>query len=90
VNGRELPPVDLANPVADIGQWLALGENELTIVVPTTMWNYLRSISDQLLNSGGPPLQITDTGLKFPVPLTTDNGLMGSVIITPYTKLSLV
>jgi hypothetical protein len=89
VNSKELPAIDPANPIVDIGSPLRAGQNEVTIVVPSTMWNYLRSISSQLSSSDGPPLQITSTGLRFPVPPTSDNGLVGSVVVTPYTNMIL-
>lgn len=89
INNQSLPPLDINAPTADIGQYLCTGQNTATIIVPTTMWNYLKSISRRLSSSGGPPLQVTSLGINFPTPPRTDNGLVGNVIIQPYSELKL-
>lgn len=85
INDQLLPPVDYAAaPVkADIGKYLKTGDNRILVVVPTTMWNYLRSILDELQNAGLPPL-LTVVG---DVPGQTENGLLGRVEVVPYVNL---
>lgn len=46
VNGERVPAVDLAAPQVDVGPYLQPGLNQVSVVVPTTMWNYIRSIAD--------------------------------------------
>lgn len=45
VNGRLLPPVDVTDPVVDLGPWLRAGRNAVEIEVATTLFNRLRTIS---------------------------------------------
>ena len=80
VNGQRVPPLDYTAPKADIGGYLKEGQNEVVVVVPTTMWNYLRSTFDKLKSSGRPPLYAILGG----TPGLMDNGLIGSVEILPY------
>ncbi len=90
VNGAVMSPLDHADPVVDISSVLRMSSNTVEIRAPTTMWNYLRSLGDQLQSSDGPPLRITSTGLSFPLPpLTEINGLVGTIEIMPYTRLAL-
>jgi hypothetical protein len=88
VNGEKVAPIDPTTGTADIGPYLRDGENELLVVVPTTMWNYLRSIFPDITESGTPPLLSSSTSpMNFPgiVP----NGLVGEVYITPYMSFAL-
>lgn len=75
-----MPPLDYTAPKADIGGYLKEGQNEVVVVIPTTMWNYLRSTFDKLKSSGRPPLYAILGG----TPGLMDNGLVGSVEILPY------
>lgn len=86
INGRQLPPLDLAAPRADITSYLRTGQNEVTVVVPTTMWNYIRSIFGELKNSDTGPLLGT---VSPTLPPRSDNGLIGKVDLVPYVRLSL-
>lgn len=43
VNGHSLPPVNLTNPVVDLGGYLKQGENTITVEVATTLRNRLRT-----------------------------------------------
>ncbi|KAJ6186560.1 hypothetical protein N7519_007861 [Penicillium mononematosum] len=88
LNGEKVAPIDPTTGTADIGPYLRDGENELLVVVPTTMWNYLRSIFPKITESGTPPLLSSPTSpMSFPgiVP----NGLVGEVYITPYMSFAL-
>ncbi|EXK85159.1 hypothetical protein FOQG_10813 [Fusarium oxysporum f. sp. raphani 54005] len=91
VNGKRLPPVDPRNPVVDLGPFMKRGENEILAVVPTTMWNYVRSLLPRIRNAGDIPLEIStqDIQLKWPTPAKTDNGLVGRVYLVPYHKVTL-
>lgn len=82
INGKQVPPLDYNDPRADIGPYLNKGQNQVLAVVPTTMWNYLRSIFDSIIMSGLPPL-IT-VASSDPIPGQVDNGLIGTVKIMPY------
>jgi hypothetical protein len=87
INGQRLPPLDYNAPRANIGPFLKEGRNEVMAVVPTTMWNYIRSIFDHILMAGYPPLiTIVSPGL---LPSIVDNGLMGTVQIMPYVKVEI-
>jgi hypothetical protein len=87
VNGRALDPVDLRAPRVDIGPFLRLeGENEVVVVVPTTMWNYVRSIFAEIRNAGDPPLKL-NVGTAIPVPGPSRNGLLGTVSVVSYREV---
>ncbi|KAL2843379.1 hypothetical protein BJY01DRAFT_264273 [Aspergillus pseudoustus] len=84
VNGQKTPPLDYNGPKVDIGPYLQTGRNEIEIVVPTVMWNYIRSIWDRIVMAGYPPLiSITNPGH---VPDPVDTGLVGTVKVVPYVK----
>jgi hypothetical protein len=85
VNGIRTPPLDFNDPRIDIGPYLRDGKNEILAIVPTTMWNYLRSIFGEIVMSGYPPL-ITITSPGY-LPDTMDNGLVGVVKIVPYATV---
>ena len=89
VNGKEARAVNVMNPVVDISPQLIAGTNQITIVIPSTMWNYLRSMLGDLVSSGGPPFRVTSLNISFPVPPRTENGLIGTVVLTPYSTLRL-
>ncbi|OJJ40082.1 hypothetical protein ASPWEDRAFT_191821 [Aspergillus wentii DTO 134E9] len=81
VNSHLLPPLDYNQPKADLRPYLVTGVNQITAVVPTMMWNYIRSIYDELEVSGSPPL-------LTPLPGRVDNGLIGEVRIIPYSNIT--
>ncbi|KAJ0417245.1 hypothetical protein BJY00DRAFT_325726 [Aspergillus carlsbadensis] len=78
INEQQIPPLDLTNPVADIGPYLRRGENTIRVTVPTTLWNYLRTIFGDLVTAGAPA-----RGFGGPS-LAGEAGLVGSVTLTPY------
>jgi hypothetical protein len=80
VNGFATPALDLANPKMDISTFLIHGDNEILIVVPTTMWNYVKSILSSLQNGG---LAALPAALHIDLPVTR-NGLIGPVVLIPY------
>lgn len=82
VNGHQTPPLDYNAPKVDIGPYLRTGRNDVVIVVPTIMWNYIRSIFDRIVMAGYPPLiSLTNPG-HLPGPVYT--GLCGTVQVLPY------
>ncbi len=78
VNGRRLPPLDVFGATADIGPYLKQGENEIQVVVASTMINGLRPIWSQLRSSA-------TTALKN-IPPAQEYGLKGPIIVTPYKE----
>ncbi|KAF4920545.1 hypothetical protein CGCVW01_v006823 [Colletotrichum viniferum] len=86
VNGARVHPLDPTNPVADISTYLVEGDNHVLAIVPSTMWNYLRSILGGIKNLGATPFGPGDT-LSVDVIPKTENGLVGVVNIVPYEAL---
>ncbi|KAJ4183237.1 hypothetical protein NW755_009726 [Fusarium falciforme] len=87
VNGKRVAPLNYNRPIADIGPLLRKGQNQVLAVVPTTMWNYLKSILSELWCAGSPPLVVKGMGLIFPPPARSENGLLGNVCVTPYRNV---
>ncbi|KAM0491001.1 hypothetical protein ACHAP8_010980 [Fusarium lateritium] len=90
VNGHDVGPLDMTNPYIDISSYLRGGTNELRITTPTTMWNYIRTILDELITSGSLPLPITlqqYTGI--PIAGATDGGLLGPIRVVPIKHVPL-
>jgi hypothetical protein len=85
VNGHRLPAFDYQAPKVDLGPYLVSGENELTVEVPSVMWNYLRTMLDELRSAGQPPA-FELMGVEPPGPV--DNGLIGEARIVPYVSVS--
>jgi hypothetical protein len=83
VNGRSVGPLDYVAPMADISEHLVAGRNEITAVVPSTMWNYIRTEMDVIENGGLPPI----IGMFAPIPPPTENGLVGTVSIIPVERV---
>jgi hypothetical protein len=80
VNGHRLHGVDLNRPFADMGPYLTSGVNVVEIVVPTVMWNYIRTLYSDIEIAGSEPL-LTTTG---PLPGLVETGLIGEVEVLPY------
>ncbi|KAJ5272473.1 hypothetical protein N7478_007598 [Penicillium angulare] len=87
VNGEYLPPVDYNAPRMDISKYLHTGQNEILAVVPTTMWNYIRSIFLDITN-GGVSSYLVQAGSSY-WPSMTDNGLIGNEEVDPIVKLEI-
>jgi hypothetical protein len=84
VNGHRLPALDYTDAKADITPYLKLGTNEILAVVPTTMWNYIRSILPEIRDQGHLPGLLN---LGLPVPGLSDNGLVGDVSVVPFVNV---
>ncbi|CAI7604745.1 unnamed protein product [Penicillium pancosmium] len=88
VNGHQLPPLDLTAPRADLSTYLKKGSNALAVIVPTTMWNYIRSIADEIETVNVPIDSLMDAA-GYGLPQATDNGLIGEVKLVPYVAVKL-
>ncbi|KAK2751243.1 secreted protein [Colletotrichum kahawae] len=86
VNGARVHPLDPTNPIADISTYLVEGDNHILAIVPSTMWNYLRSILGDIKNLGATPFGPGETLSVDMIP-KTENGLVGVVNIVPYEAL---
>lgn len=85
INGKRIPALDHARPVGDISPFLKVGENEVLAVVPSTMWNYLRTIMGELRSGGERSSLITRLGGRLPG--RVDNGIRGVVEVTPFVAI---
>ncbi|KAL3473422.1 hypothetical protein BJX99DRAFT_261351 [Aspergillus californicus] len=81
VNGHIVPPLDITNAVVDISAYLRVGENTVAVTVPTTLWNYLRTILGELRTAGMAVQLLGD------VPSRSEAGLVGTVSIVPYKRI---
>ncbi|RAH73281.1 uncharacterized protein BO66DRAFT_464466 [Aspergillus aculeatinus CBS 121060] len=87
VNGQRVPPVNPAAPMVDITEFLRLGKaNTLLVEVPALMWNYLRSIIDELTFMEVPADFLLE--VLGGVPGLVDNGLLGEAALVPYSVLT--
>jgi hypothetical protein len=85
INGKRLPPLDGTTPMIDITPYLVQGDNEVLAIVPSTMWNYIRSMIDDVESGGLSPI-IKKLGIPGPL----KNGLVGAVQLIPYEKLYII
>jgi hypothetical protein len=83
VNGKKTPPVDVFKPRMDISSYLVAGKNTITVVVPTTMWNYLRGLLPEIRTAGSVPFPVQ---ARMPL-LPMEVGLVGPVTLTPFKAL---
>jgi hypothetical protein len=84
INGHRIPPLDYTDARADISQYIKRGKNDVLAVVPTTMWNYIRSILSDIRDQGHLPGLLT---MGLPVPSILENGLIDEVSIIPYVTV---
>lgn len=85
VNGNRLPGPDYSSPLLHITPYLREGNNEVLAVVPSTMWNYLRTIMTKLRSGGEKSSLITRLGGNLPSRVS--NGIVGNVQIIPYVQI---
>jgi hypothetical protein len=82
VNGKQLPPLDPTNGLADIGPHLISGKNQVEIVIGTTLGNVLRPIYRDVVSSG--------TVWGGPEPTEQEYGLVGEVAVVPYRNMTVL
>lgn len=81
VNGQTVAPLDPTWARADVGAYLVEGENEVDVVVSTTLNNGLRGVWNQLENSG----KAATANLAAP-PGVMEYGLVEEVRVIPYRR----
>jgi hypothetical protein len=84
INGILIPPFDPHNPIRDITPFLKDGSNTILVTVPSTMMNYITSIWPDIRMVGQIP--DVDPVVRSGSIKKTQNGLVGAVTITPFTK----
>ncbi|KAH6693886.1 hypothetical protein F5X68DRAFT_128816 [Plectosphaerella plurivora] len=87
VNSERVPTFDHHAPMRDITPYLRHGTNEVLAVVPSTMWNYLRTIMGDLRSGGEKSSLITRLGGNLPD--RVDSGIIGSVEVIPFSEVQL-
>lgn len=81
VNGQQLPPLDPTAARTDIGSFLQNGQNDVFIVVTTTLGNALVPFTEEVKSSG--------TLWEGPTPTEQDYGLVFDVKVVPYVKTTI-
>jgi hypothetical protein len=76
VNGNQLPPLDPTHAVTDISEYVVTGENEVFVVVATTLGNAVRPHWSELRSSG--------TLALGPLPPAQAYGLVSDVVVEQY------
>lgn len=76
VNGHQLPPLDPTHAVADISGYVRDGDNEVLVVVATTLGNAVRPHWGELRSSG--------TLALGPLPPVQAYGLVSEVLVKQY------
>ncbi|KAM0542093.1 hypothetical protein ACHAPJ_012956 [Fusarium lateritium] len=89
LNGRDLPSLDLVDPVADISEYLVEGENKITIKVSSTLWNALRPIWGKLRTGTSTPLLTVESFEQLGYGAIQEYGIIGRVQVKPYLALLL-
>lgn len=87
INGHRVPPLDITNAVADISPYLKEGKNTVSLIIPTTLWNYVRTIITKLETAGSSPLPLTLQDYGVPLAGRTESGLVGTVTLTPFKSV---
>jgi hypothetical protein len=85
VNGHRLPSPDHRAPMLHVTPYLRQGDNEILLIVPSTMWNYLRTIMPDLRSGGQESSLITRLGGRMPS--RVENGIIGQVEVVPYVEM---
>ncbi|KAF2645734.1 secreted protein [Massarina eburnea CBS 473.64] len=87
VNSQQLPPLDVTQAIADIGNYLIEGVNTVEAVVATPLGNVLRPIWSQLMSSGeGPGSSDAGSENGFLEPPQGRYGLLKDVSVVPYSR----
>ncbi|WAO90241.1 Hypothetical protein NCS54_00766100 [Fusarium falciforme] len=90
INEVSLPPLDPAHAHIDITEHLVNGHNLVQVLVPTTMWNYVRSVIGNLSTAGSQPLPVTlQKHMGAPISERVATGLLSPVTIIPTVSMKL-
>ncbi|KAF2018794.1 hypothetical protein BU24DRAFT_439235 [Aaosphaeria arxii CBS 175.79] len=90
VNGQKTVAVDPFDPIIDIGPYLRRGRNTIIATVPSTMWNYLSSIIDDIKTANASPLTAPSfPNANIPRPGVSLNGILGQVTIEPFVEIQI-
>jgi hypothetical protein len=89
INDNQLPPIDLNNAIVDVSSYLRNGTNSVTVIVPTTLSNYLFTILDELRSAGNEPFLLLWSTLGLYQPQPKSSGLLGPVTVTPVALLDI-
>ncbi|KAF2671303.1 hypothetical protein BT63DRAFT_385815, partial [Microthyrium microscopicum] len=84
VNGQQMPTLDYLTPQADITRYLVEGLNDIELIVPSTMWNYLKTLWGNITTAGQPPVIGTGQYGAKTLPNAVDNGIIGDVTVIPF------
>ena len=82
INDRQIPPFDYFGASKDITRFLRQGRNEVRVVVPTVMWNYIRGFFEEVMTPGIEGTRGDVRGLPG-----VDNGLIGEVVVVPFWEV---
>ncbi|KAI1843421.1 hypothetical protein JX265_013303 [Neoarthrinium moseri] len=83
VNGKQVPPIDPANPVVDISKFVVDGDNSIEVAVTTTLFNAVKANVDRIFSIGyGPQSPTYYTGEDW-----QDFGLIGPVELRILRKI---
>ncbi|ETS81575.1 hypothetical protein PFICI_06577 [Pestalotiopsis fici W106-1] len=89
INDHLFTGLDPTNPKIDISHALHRGTNDVLIMAPTVMWNYLKTIFNELRNAGTVPLLVQYTELLGAAPGGIDVGLTGEVLVSPFQTIAI-
>ncbi|KAI1399275.1 hypothetical protein F4819DRAFT_465758 [Hypoxylon fuscum] len=80
VNGKEVPPMDITNPRADVTRLLVDGINTVSLKISSTLWDSILPIWSTLLTGGLGPQSPAEIG-------HSQNGIIGEVKVVPYRSI---
>ncbi|KAL4963275.1 uncharacterized protein BDV14DRAFT_191102 [Aspergillus stella-maris] len=89
INNHHTGPFDHNSGIIEITPYLVNGTNKILVIVPTTMWNYIKSIAPSIRESGNTPMGLgmalgDEGGSIMPV---VDSGLLGDVVVVSYWRV---
>ncbi|KAL4940392.1 hypothetical protein BDV06DRAFT_230334 [Aspergillus oleicola] len=89
INDKFTGPFDHNSGMVDITPFLVTGKNKVLVIVPTKMWNYIKSIAGDIRESGNLPMGL-GVALSDPsIQPKIDSGLLGDVVVSPYRTVEI-
>lgn len=79
VNGQLLPPIDIADAVADVSGYVRAGENEVVVEVTTTLFNRIKADGNATWSVGVTANE--ENGAYYAVNAPREYGLLGPVVV---------